>query len=191
MIIEGLCTTVNEDGSINLAPMGPVVDRELTTFLFRPFRTSTTYANLNRHGRGVFHVTDDVRLIARAAVGALTELPELFPARTIDGSVVASACRWYEFVVLSIDETRDRTEIETKITHVGRLRDFSGFNRAKHAVLESAILATRLHLIAPDEVQRQLEQFRIIVEKTAGDEEREAFEFLCRHMGTDSASGSS
>lgn len=178
MIIEGLCTTRNEDGTINLAPMGPVVDRELTTFLFRPFQSSRTYANLRARHCGIFHVTDDVSLLARAAVGDLPELPEMFPAQTVDGMVIAKTCRWYEFEVVSLDDSRERAEVRTRVTHAGRLRDVWGFNRASHAVIETAILATRLHLIPVDEIVRQLDQFRVIVEKTAGDSERDAFAFL-------------
>ena len=60
MILEGLMTTVNADGTVNVSPMGPRVDAGLTTFTLRPFQTSTTYCNLKRTGMGVFHVTDDV-----------------------------------------------------------------------------------------------------------------------------------
>ncbi|WP_437228212.1 DUF447 domain-containing protein [Planctomicrobium sp. SH661] len=178
MILEGLCTTRNPDGTINIAPMGPVVNEELTSFRFRPFQTSTTFGNLKRTGCGVFHVVDDVRLIARAAVGALTDLPALIPAARVSGSVIADACRWYEFEVTAIDDSRPRSEIETRVVHVGLNREFWGFNRAKHAVLETAILATRLHLVPREEINRQLEQFAVIVDKTAGEQEQTAFAFL-------------
>ncbi len=38
-------------------------------FVLRPFRTSTTYRNLKAHGEGVLHITDDVLLLARTAIG--------------------------------------------------------------------------------------------------------------------------
>lgn len=182
MILEGLCTTKNADGTVNIAPMGPIVDAEFTTFHFRPFQTSTTYANLKRTGCGVFHVTDDVELIAHAAVGRLTDLPDLKPTTRIDGAVITGACRWYEFQVLSIDDSQARTEIATQVIHTGHLRDFFGFNRAKHAVLEAAILCTRLHLITPEQIKEQFAQFRTIVEKTAGPAEIRAFEFLTQFL---------
>lgn len=178
MIIEGLCTTTNSDGSVNLAPMGPVVDKELTTFLFRPFQSSTTYQNLKRFGYGVFHVTDDAALIATAAVGCLPQLPPMEPAQKIPGFVLADAVRWYEFEVVSIDDSQPRTEITTRIVHVGHGRDFWGFNRARHAILEIAILATRLHLLTEEEICPQLDSARIIVDKTGGEEELAAFQML-------------
>jgi hypothetical protein len=187
VIIEGVCTTRNSDGSINIAPMGPLVDEALTSFVFRPFQTSTTFANLKARRCGVFHVTDDVELIARAAVGRLTQLPEMIPATRVDGMVIAGACRWYEFEVASINEASERSEISTRLVHTGHLREFFGLNRAKHAVLEAAILATRLHLISSSDVQRQLEPLAQMVEKTGGVQERSAFEFLRSHISKNSS----
>ncbi|SFJ55591.1 DUF447 domain-containing protein [Planctomicrobium piriforme] len=178
VIVEGICTTRNADGTFNVAPMGPIVDPSLTSFLFRPFQSSTTFANLQATGCGVFHITDDVQLIAQAAVGKVDPRPEMFAAHSIDGAVLADCCRWYEFRVTSVDASASRTEIQTEVVHVGRVRDFFGFNRAKHAVLEAAILATRLHLLTPDDVNAQLERLKVMVEKTAGPKEQAAFEFL-------------
>lgn len=182
MILESIVTTRNEDGTTNVAPMGPIVDAGMTHFTLRPFQTSTTYANLKRNGCGVLHVTDDVLLMAQAALGRFTTLPAMTPAQFIDGSVLADACRWYEFRVASIDDSAERTVIETDVVHSGRIRDFFGFNRAKHAVLEAAILATRLHLLPLDDVRRQLATLRSPVQKTAGPQEREAFALIERYV---------
>lgn len=175
LILEGIVTTTNDDGSTNIAPMGPIVDAVMTRITLRPFQTSTTYRNLKQRPWGVLHVVDDVLLIARAALHRLDESPALQPAEQVDGRVLADCCRWYEFDVVGIDDSEQRTEIDARIVHHGRRRDFFGFNRAKHAVLEATILATRLHLIDCEEIEQQLEPLRVIVEKTAGDQEREAF----------------
>lgn len=182
LILEGIVTTTNADGTINVAPMGPIVDEAVTRLLLRPFRSSTTYANLVRTGCGVFHVVDDVLLLARAALDRLDAAPPTFPASVVSGAVLADACRWYEFRVTVLDAARERTEIDAEVVHVGRGRDFFGFNRAKHAVLEAAILATRLHLLPRRDVESQLAALRIPVEKTAGPREREAFELIERYV---------
>src|SRR5215212_7732304 len=101
-LLEGIVTTLNVDRSPHLAPMGPIVDAEFRWLLLRPYRTSVTYQNLKRSQQGVLHVTDDVELFARAAVGQLTELPPLVAAKRIDGVVLKNACRWYAFRVSSI-----------------------------------------------------------------------------------------
>lgn len=188
MILEGIVTTLNRAGEVNVAPMGPIVDESLTWLRLRPFQTSTTYRNLVEHPFGVFHVVDDVLLLAKAAIGQLDEQPETFPATKVSGRVLSSACRWYEFEVESLDATHERTEIRARVVHVGRLRDFLGFNRAKHAVLEAAILATRLHLLPRDELDRQFAALRSPVEKTAGPQELAAFELLCNYVATHASS---
>ncbi|HMO85457.1 MAG TPA: DUF447 family protein, partial [Lacipirellulaceae bacterium] len=68
-MLEGLVTTLNADGSVHLAPMGPLVGADQDRLWLRPYATSTTYGNLCRTPAGVFHVTDDVELLARAALG--------------------------------------------------------------------------------------------------------------------------
>lgn len=182
MILEGIVTTRNVDGSMNVAPMGPIVDETMTRLTLRPFQTSTTYINLKRTGCGVLHVTDDVLMIAQAAIGGPEPPPPMQPALVIDGEVIDDACRWYEFRVTSLDDAAERTHIEAEVVHVGRIRDFFGFNRAKHAVLEAAILATRLHLLPLEDVRRQLASLRIPVDKTAGPAELEAFALIERHV---------
>ena len=181
-VLEGVVTTVNDDGSTNISPMGPIVDEHFQWLQLRPFTTSTTYANLKRTSQGIFHVTDDVRLIAEAAVGQLDPLPELFPATKVNGHVLAGACRWYAFEAEWIDGRQDdenrRTTILARVVEQGRIRDFFGFNRAKHAVVEAAILATRVHLLSFDVIRDEFQRLGTIVEKTGAAEEQTAFEFL-------------
>jgi hypothetical protein len=178
MILEGIVTTLNEDGSPNISPMGPEIDVPLTRFVLKPYQTSRTYQNLKRTGAGVLHVTDDVVLIARAAINQFDELPATFPAAAVEGVILADACRWYAFQVSDLDDREERTRIECRIVAQGRLRDFFGFNRAKHAVLEAAILATRTAFLPQAEVDDALKSLRVIVEKTAGQQELRAFEML-------------
>jgi len=174
-ILEGIVTTRNADGSVNLAPMGPIVDPTFATWIFRPFRSSTTYQNLKRQPSGVFHVTDDVLLIAQAAVGK-TEPPPTFTVH--HPLVLSNCCRWFDFDVETLDDSEERTHIVARTTHSERLRDFFGFNRAKHAVLEAAILATRLHILPLGEVLQQMLHLQTIVDKTGSEDEHHAFSFL-------------
>ena len=121
-------------------------------------------------------------LLARAAIGEWPDVPAHFPAERVAGRVLSAACRWYEFEIDGCDDSQERTELSARVVHCGRLRDFFGFNRAKHAVLEGAILATRLALIPRETVREEFERLKVIVNKTAGPQEREAFELLERHV---------
>ncbi len=178
MILEGIVTTLNADGTVHVSPMGPRVDESISHLVLKPYRTSTTYGNLKRSGQGVFHVTDDVELIAHAAVGVPEPMPAMEPARAVEGSVLSGACRWYALVVRTLDDREERTEIVCDVVDSGRLRDFFGFNRGKHAVLEAAILATRTEFLPADEIRSQFDRLRALVEKTGGPAEHRAFQFL-------------
>ena len=65
-----------------------------------------------------------------------------------------------------------------RVVDSGTVRPFFGFSRAKHAVLEAAILATRTHLIAADEILAGLAQLRPLIDKTGDEDEHIAFELL-------------
>lgn len=177
-ILEGIVTTLNVSGEANISPMGPLVGEPLERLWLRPFRTSTTYQNLKRTGCGVFHVTDDVLLLAQAAVGQPDPLPRLLPASAVEGVILADACRWYAFEVESLDDSAERTSIVATIVDRGEQREFLGFNRAKHAVLEAAILATRVHLLPAGEILAEFDRLRAPVDKTGAAAEQRAFRFL-------------
>lgn len=195
MIIEGLLTTLNANSDVNFAPMGPIVDDAMTELRLRPFQTSNTYRNLKVRPHGVFHITDDVLLIARAALNRLTERPATFPAERVMGQVLDDCCRWYEFEVVELDDSAERTSIVARVVHTGRRREMSGFNRAKHAVLEATILATRLHLIPEQDIRKQLAALASPVEKTAGPLELDAFRLVTDYVddwyGRESSTGDS
>jgi uncharacterized protein len=178
MILEGIVTTINVDGSVNISPMGPIVDPDMTRLTLRPYETSTTLQNLLRTKQGVFHVTDDVELLARAAVDRLEVVPPLVRAASLDGWILADACRWYAFEVRETDTREPRARLEAAVVDRGRLRDFFGLNRAKHAVVEAAILATRLGFLPIDEVLVEMRRLAVLVEKTGGPAEHRAFRFL-------------
>src|SRR5262249_40081931 len=155
---------------------------EMDHFLLRPFNTAQTYRNLKTHGEGVLHVIDDVLLLARAALGPIEPPPALFPAERVRGVVLQDACRYYEFRVCSIDDSNERVAIDVVVVHTGRLRDFFGFNRAKHAVVEAAILATRTDFLPLAEIEAEFRKLAILVAKTGGEQEKQALAFLQAHV---------
>lgn len=180
MILEGIINTTNADGSVNISPMGPVVDTEMRRMALRPFPSSTTCVNLRREGHAVFHVVDNVELLARAAIDRFDAPPPLLSMDEVPVPVLADACRWYAIEVREIDDSEPRVLFECEVVARGRLRDFFGFNRAKHAVIEGAILATRLHILPVQEIREEFERLAVLVQKTAGPQEQKAFDLL-RH----------
>ena len=187
LILEGIVVTVDAQGQPNIAPMGPRVDRAISRLVLKPFNTATTYRNLKATGCGVFHVTDDVLLIAQAAIGTIAKSPQLTPIPSFNCPRLTDACRWWAFRASSIDDSAERTTIDCEIVQVGEVRPFFGFNRAKHAVLEVAIWATRIGIVPDEEIRREVARLSPAVEKTAGEQEQAAFallrDFLRQRLG--------
>lgn len=181
MILEGIVTTLGPEGTLNIAPMGPKVDPALRRFVLRPYQTSTTYRNLKACGEGVFHVTDDVLLLARTAIG-LEPAAATRPADVVRCRILTGACRYYEFRVAELDDRDERTTIVVETVAEGRLRDFFGLNRAKHAVVEAAILATRTAFLPVDEILADFRKLAVLVEKTGGPDEHTAFTLLSQYV---------
>jgi uncharacterized protein len=130
----------------------------------------------------VLNLTDNVLLFAQSAISS-----PVFPTRPatqIDSVVLEDACSWRELVVESIDTSQPRARIETRVVYHGVNREFLGFNRARHAVLEAAILATRTRFLPPDEILGEYGRLAVIVEKTAGPNEHAAFDLLRDYVDT-------
>ena len=178
MILETIVTTVAEGGAVNCAPMGVEWDDGAT--VLKPFLETATCRNLIATGAAVVNLTDDVRVFARAAI-ANPEYPTV-PAVSIRGVVLADCCSWREVEVRSIDSTPPRARIETTVVHRGTRREFIGYNRARHAVLEAAIYATRVQLLPRAFLDSELARLQIIVDKTAGPHELEAMALLAAYI---------
>ncbi len=172
MIIEVLLSTLDEAGRPNFAPMGVVWGED--ELVVRPFRDSHTCRNLLATGCAVASVTDDVLAFVESALGDPT-LPH-FPARVVPGVVYSDACYWRELRVVSAAGSRQRADVRCQVVQRGWQRDFLGFNRARAAIIEAAILATRLKMLDPAGVQAALDQYETIVIKTGDRRERDALD---------------
>jgi hypothetical protein len=178
MILEGLITTVDATGLPHVSALGVEVDPDFARMELRPFRTSRTYEHLIHRQQAVFHVSDDVESIARVVCGGNWPVDAFEPARQVEGFILRSACRAYELQILTPIGDGLRVAIPARIVATHRLREFFGFNRAKHAVVEAAILATRLGFLPREEIESKWACLKPLVEKTGGPSERAAFEKL-------------
>lgn len=167
------------------APMGPMVDERLEDWLLRPFQTSRTFENLQRHNHCIFHVTDDALLVTQLVLGkkpALEFSPLGNPDSNAKGWILKSACHWYQLRIDHWDTSQPRCEARAKVVNQGQLRPFWGWNRAKHAVLEAAILSTRFHLLDREYVTAEFEGLQSAITKTAGPDEKLAWEMLRENL---------
>jgi hypothetical protein len=180
VIIETIVTTTDASGVVNIAPMGVEWSGGHEAPVLKPFLETTTYRNLVATRVAVMNLIDDVRVFARAAISN-PDYP-VVPAAVVRGVVLDAACSWRELVVQTIDSTPPRSRIDTEIVHRGFRREFIGFNRARHAVLETAIYATRVHMLARDFLEAELVRLQVIVDKTAGAAEHEAMALLAHYI---------
>ncbi len=178
MIIETIVTSTAPDGTINFAPMG--VEWQDDALVLKPFLETTTFRNVGAGRVAVVNLTDDVMLFARAALSD-PQFPS-FPAAVVRGVVLEAACSWREVEVVGLDDTPPRSRIETRVVHRGFRREFIGFNRARHAVLEATILATRTHLVPMEQIREEVARLQVIVDKTAGPREQEAMAFVTEYV---------
>jgi uncharacterized protein len=184
-IIETVTTTINPDGTVNSAAMG--VEWGDDVIVIKPYASTRTLRNLEATGAAVVNITDDILLFTQAALG--DPHPPTRPTTTIDGAVLADACSWREVTVDAIDAGRPRAHVTTHVVDRGTGREFLGFNRACHAVLEASIVASRARWLPAAEIRAELERLQVLVDKTAGPREHEAMELVRRHVHAAVGSG--
>jgi uncharacterized protein len=177
-IIETVTTTINPDRTVNCAAMG--VEWGDETIVIKPYRPTRTLRNLRATGAAVVNLTDDILLFTEAALD--DPHPPTRPTATVAGAVLADACSWREVTVEAIDESGPRAHVATRVVDHGSGREFLGFNRARHAVLEASIIASRARWLDAEEVRAELARLQVVVDKTAGPREHEAMELVRRHV---------
>lgn len=180
MILEGILTTEAADGRMHVAPIGPHVDRSLQNWILKPFKSSTTFQNLYRNHRGVFHVVDDGLLLVQALLGLCNEVQSQPQARFEEGVgwILQDACRAMPLKVFQWDIEQERAVADCEAGSFLEIRPFWGWNRAVHSLVELSILWSRRHMIPSEELLKEFRAHRIVIQKTAGDRELQALSLL-------------
>ncbi len=180
MINETIITTLNEYGSIHIAPMG--VKREDDYFVIAPFKPSTTLKNIERSGQAVINMTDDVRIFAGCLTGHYD-----WPTKNtsvVNGKRLEAALSHIEVEVIRQggDDIRPVFYCHEKYQEIHA--PFMGLNRAKAAVLEAAVLVSRLHMLPDEKIDSEIEYLQIAIDKTASEQELEAWGWLMNRIKT-------
>ena len=180
-IIETVVTTINPDRSVNCGAMG--VEWGAEQIVIKPFRGTRTLRNLRATRAAVVNLTDDMLLFSQAALG--DPHPPTRPAASVEGAVLDDACSWREVRVEAIDDGEERARVSTVVVGGGTGREFLGLNRARHAVLEASILASRARWLPAEHIRAELDRLQVLVDKTAGSLEREAMAYVRAAVGGD------
>ena len=174
MIRETVVTTRAEDGHIHIAPMG--VREEGEYLLLAPFRPSRSLDNMLRDRCAVINYTDDVRIIAGCLTGRW-QWP-LCPASRINGMHLKDTLAHTEVLVEQVEDDELRPRLLCRPVHEEQHAAFRGFNRAQAAVLEAAVLVSRLKMLPWKKIRSEIEYLAIAIDKTAGPHEQQAWEWL-------------
>jgi len=175
MIVEAVVTTLSPDGDAHIAPMG-VHALEQGLFGILPFRPSRTLDNLAATGYAVINYTDDARIFAGCLTGRRSW--PLIPSLKIPCVGLAQALTWDEVRIEGMDDDPVRPRFRARVIETRQLAPFKGFNRAAMAVVEAAILVSRLSMLPDDKIDREMAVLASAVEKTAGPREQEAWQWM-------------
>ncbi len=184
VIYETVVTTVSAEGVAHVAPMG--VRYQGDRVVLMPFKPSTTHDNITATGHAVLNLITDTRVFAGCVTGRKSW--PLVPAEKVAGSRLACALGHVE---LRLAERRD--DAQRPVLLMARVHEvahgpFIGFNRAQAAVIEGAVLVSRLHMLPPEKISTEMNYLQIAIDKTAGPEEHEAWGWLrdavARHQAT-------
>lgn len=177
-IAETIVTTLDEAGHVHIAPLGLI--QRGNRWIAAPFRPSRTLDNLIRSGEAVANHTDDVRVFA----GAVTGRRDWPLVRYAEGrrARLASAVAHWDLTVESLEEDAQRPRFvcicDRDVSHA----PWRGFNRAQAAVIEAAVLVTRLAMLPPEKVESEITYLDIAIQKTAGERELEAWGWLMERV---------
>jgi hypothetical protein len=193
VIFEAVITTVAADGQPHVAPFG--VRYRGPQVVLMPFKPSSTLDRLRATRHAVLNLTTDTRVFAAAVcarwLGARPgSAPDLRPAQAVPGHVLASALAHSELKLVHDDDHAERPTLVfdrvLDVTHA----PFRGFNRAQAAVVEGAVLVSRLQMLSADKIDAEFAYLQIAIDKTAGPTEREAWGWLQQAVAAQRAAGS-
>jgi uncharacterized protein len=173
-IFETVVTTVAADGTPHVAPMGVRYRGERIVLM--PFKPSATHDNVVATNHAVLNIVSDTRVFAGCVTGRKT-WPTL-PAETVPGVRLACALEHIELRLAERDDDAQRPVLKLDRVHTVRHLPFAGLNRAQAAVIEGAVLVSRLHMLPIEKIQTEMAYLQIAIDKTAGPGEREAWGWL-------------
>jgi hypothetical protein len=178
VIFETVISTVAADGTPHVAPMGVRYRRTETgnDVILMPFKPSTTLANIGAGGQAVLNIVTDTRVFAGSVTGRRTWPVQ--PAERIPGVRLTCALSHVELRLAELQDDPQRPVLRMARVFEASHAPYLGFNRAQAAVIEAAVLVSRLHMLPAAKVDTEMNYLQIAIDKTAGPEEREAWGWL-------------
>ncbi|HET9645752.1 MAG TPA: DUF447 domain-containing protein [Burkholderiaceae bacterium] len=179
-IFETIITTRSHAGVVHVAPMGVRYVGEQV--LLKPFKPSTTLDNILALGTAVLNLVTDVRVFAGCVTDRRDWPTEPALASDLDQSPepLRLSCAFGHRVLRLVERRDDPQRPDLWMAQGPQVQHaaFRGFNRAQAAVIEGAVLVSRLHLLPAEKIDTEMQYLQIAIEKTAGPDELQAWEWL-------------
>jgi uncharacterized protein len=180
VIYECVVSTVSPEGKPHVAPMGvryrPGPSGRHGLVVLMPFVPSTTLSNIVATRHAVLNIVLDTRVFAGCVTGR-KDWPTR-PAERVPGVHLEAALSHVELQLESVSDNPQRPVLQMARVHEVQHAPFIGFNRAQAAVIEGAVLVSRLHMLPPEKIDTEMAYLQIAIDKTAGPEEHEAWTWL-------------
>ncbi len=178
MIFETIISSTSLTGELHVTPFGIKYEGDL--IVISPYKPSTTLDNILATKSAVMNLTDDVRVFAGALTGR--QPWQLIQAEKIMAYRLADCLAHIELELLEVRDDAMRPQLLMKKVAEFNHKSFKGFNRAQAAVIELAVLVSRLQLLQREKIESEIQYLQIAIDKTAGEQEREAWDWLTKKI---------
>ncbi len=178
VIYETIISTIDKNSTAHVTPFG--VQKKGELFVIAPFKPSTTLENIVNTQNAVMNLSDDVRIFASAVVRK--QVFEMMPATKIAGFRLAETLAHHELQLVDIVEDAERPQLLMQSVYQETHRPFAGFNRAQAAVIELAVLTSRLQRLPKEKIITERAYLQIAIDKTAGERELQAWAWLIEYI---------
>ena len=179
MIHEVIVTTINKDNKVHIAPMGVKILRSDSKKLVQisPFKPSQTLNNILETKIATVNFIDNVKVFS----GIVTGEKKDWELEVSDDKCAPHLQNTNTHMNVKVSEDHDdpvRPRIVCEVINEQIHRPFLGFNRAQFSVIELAVLSTRLGRIDDNKIKDEMKYLKIGIDKTAGKNEKEAWEWI-------------
>ena len=179
MIHEVIVTTINKDKKVHIAPMGVKILQSNSKKLVQisPFKPSQTLNNILETKIATVNFIDNVKVFS----GIVTGEKKDWELEVSDDKCAPHIQNTNTHMNVKVSEDHDdpvRPRIVCEVINEQIHRPFLGFNRAQFSVIELAVLSTRLGRIDDNKIKDEMKYLKIGIDKTAGKNEKEAWEWI-------------
>ena len=168
MILETIISTISEKKILNISPFG--IKKIEEYLLISPYLPSTTHNNLLSNKCASISYTDNANIFVECILKK-TEKLKITKCSFIDSFFLSDSLKHEEVKVVKYLKDEVRPTFKCKIIHSEKHGSFISINRARNAIIEACILATRTKFLPKKKILNELDYLENALYKTSGKEE--------------------